>query len=186
MRDARADANLTALSLVVLPTEALSDATRAAIVALCIRAFAHDRHTALFDYVTHSLHVLASLDGALVGHACWAMRWLEPAGLQPLRTAYVDAVATEPDYQRRGIGSAVMQRLAQEAAACQLQALSTDNAAGFYERLGWERWQGPTAGRSPRGLHPTDDLVLIRRTTTTPALDSTALLIADDRGGSPW
>lgn len=96
------------------------------------------------------------------------------------------AVATEPACQGRGIGSAVMQQLAQAAAGCQLQALSTDNAAGFYERLGWERWRGPTAGRTPRGLQLTDDLVLIRRTATTPALDLSSRLTADDRGGTPW
>lgn len=178
-----------ALSLAVLPTAALTTAARAAIVALCNRAFAHDPNhdfDTLFDYVTASKHVLASFDETLVAHACWAYRWLEPQGLPPLRTAYVDAVATQPAYHRRGIGSAVMQRLAQEAAECQLQALSTDNAAGFYERLGWERWCGPTAGRTPLGLQPTTDLVLIRRTATTPPLDRTALLIADDRGGSPW
>jgi aminoglycoside 2'-N-acetyltransferase I len=185
--EARTDAgNQDGLSLAVVPTAALTAADRAEIVALCNRAFAHDRFTTLFDYVTASMHVLATVEGALVGHACWALRWLEPEGLPPLRTAYVDAVATEPAFQGRGIGSAVMQRLAREAAGCKLQALSTDAAAGFYERLGWERWRGPTAGRTPRGLQPTDDLILIRRTATTPPLDLSSRLTADDRGGTPW
>jgi GNAT superfamily N-acetyltransferase len=163
---------------------------RDGIVALCNRAFAHDPahdFTNLFDFVTDSMHLLASEAGELVGHACWAERRLQPEGLPPLRTAYVDAVATEPARQGRGIGSAVMDRFACEAEGYELQALSTDSAVGFYERLGWECWQGPTAARTPEGLRPTpDDIALVRRTATTHALDLTARLIANDRGGSPW
>jgi len=178
------------LRMTVVPTAALGAATREAIVALCNRAFAHDPtqdFTTLFDFVTDSMHVLAFANDVLVAHACWATRRLQPEGHPPLRTAYVDAVATEPALQGRGIGSAVMRRFAQEAEDCQMQALSTDSAAGFYERLGWERWRGPTAGRTLQGLQPTpDDFVLIRRTPTTPALDPATRLIADDRGGHPW
>jgi aminoglycoside 2'-N-acetyltransferase I len=180
---------MTAITLEVLPTDALSAATRAEIIAVCNRAFAiqpgHDFST-LFDFVRDSMHVLARDQRRLVAHACWAVRSLQPQGLRPLRTAYVDAVATEPAFQRRGIGSAVMQRLDLESAGCELQALSTDDAAGFYERLGWELWQGPKAGRTAHGLQPTTDIVMIRRTATTPALDVTSLLVADDRGGTPW
>jgi aminoglycoside 2'-N-acetyltransferase I len=178
------------LSVMVLPTAALTAATRAEIVALCNRAFAQNPSadfSTLFDFVTASIHVLARENDVLVAHACWASRWLEPEGLPPLHTAYVDAVATEPARQGQGIGSCVMHRIAYETAGYQLQALSSERAIGFYERLGWERWQGPTAVRTPRGLQPTpDDIVLIRRTPTTPVLDLSRCLIADDRGGSPW
>ena len=177
------------LSLVVLPTAALTAATRAEIVALGARAFAHNPtvdFTSLFTFVTASLHVLACDGDSLVGHACWTGRWLQPEGLPPLHTAYVDAVATEPAHQGRGIGAAVMHRFAREATGYQLQALSSTQEAGFYERLGWERWRGPLAVRTAQGLQPTpDDTVLIRRTVTTPALDLTTRLIADDRGGQP-
>jgi aminoglycoside 2'-N-acetyltransferase I len=178
------------LGVVVLPTAALTPATRAEIVALCNRAFAQypsNDFTTLFDFVTASMHALARENDVLVAHACWASRWLQPEGLPPLHTAYVDAVATEPALQRRGIGSSVMHRFAQEATEYQLQALSSERAIAFYERLGWERWRGPTAVRTPQGLQPTPhDIVLIRRTSSTPALDLSRCLIADERGGSPW
>jgi aminoglycoside 2'-N-acetyltransferase I len=96
------------ISFVVLPTTALTASTREAIIALCTRAFGHDpAHDfgKLFDFVTDSMHVLALENGAPVAHACWAVRRLEPEGLTPLRTAYVDAVATEPAGQGRGIGT---------------------------------------------------------------------------------
>jgi GNAT superfamily N-acetyltransferase len=179
------------LDLSVMPTADLTPALREEIVGVCNRAFAHDPaqdFTNLFvEYVTDSVHVIAFESEALVAHACYATRWLEPEGFEPLRTAYVDAVATEPGLQRRGIGRAVMERLAEEASGYQLNALSADEAVGFYERLGWERWQGPTAVRQPQGPEPTpNDIVLIRRTASTPPLDSTRLLIADYRKGQPW
>jgi len=186
-RDAAAAADEPAgLALSIVPTAALTTEQRAEIVALCARAFAKD-FADLFDYVTHSLHVLARREGRLVGHACWSHRWLQPEGQPPLESAYVDAVATEPDCQRQGIGRAVMEHLAAAASGYQLNALHSNEAAGFYERLGWERWRGPTALRTASGLERTPgEIVLIRRTATTPALDLAGLLVADWRAGDPW
>ena len=60
-----------------------------------------------------------------------------------MRTAYVEAVATAPGHQRKGLATAVLQRLVDVVAAdpsWQLAALSPSDAA-FYERLGWELWR---------------------------------------------
>jgi hypothetical protein len=73
---------LPAPQLTVAPTSALDAADKAAIVAVCTRAFAED-FSSLFDLVEDARHVLAHLDGRLVGHACWATRWLQPAGCPP-------------------------------------------------------------------------------------------------------
>jgi aminoglycoside 2'-N-acetyltransferase I len=173
------------LALSLVPTRDLPQATKEAIVALCSRAFAQDFGN-LFDFVTDSMHILAQRDGALVSHACWAMRHVEPEGVGPLRTAYVDAVATEPTLHGQGIGSAVITRLNAEIQGYALGGLSTPRVS-FYERLGWERWHGPTAVRAATGLIPTpDDTVMIFRTPLTPPLDKTSLLIADWRNGQPW
>ena len=174
----------------VLPTAALDAATREAIIGVCNRAWGNDPEhdfAPLFDLVTDSLHVLAYENDVLVSHACFASRWLEVEGLPLLRTAYVDAVATEPALQGRGLGAAVMRRFAVEGAGYDLNALASERAVGFYERLGWERWKGPTAVRKPEGLEPTpEDTVLTLRTPSTPALDLTARLIADERAEHPW
>jgi len=176
---------MTTTELAVIPTGALTRSSRDAIVAMCTRAFDQD-FTNLFDFVTDSMHVLAYRDGAPIGHACWATRWLEPAGHAPLRTAYVDAVATDPAFQGRGVGSAVIERLIAEIQLYDLGGLSTPRVT-FYERLGWERWRGPTAMRTDDGLVPTpDDTVMILRTPTTPPLDTTTLLVADYRAGQTW
>ena len=157
---------------------ALSDLTPAegeAIVRVCAPAHGVD-FGPLFDFLRHSTHVLARLGDEIVGHACWSARGVQPAGLPRLRAAFVDAVATAPEHQGRGIGSAVMRRLAEEVAAWDLGALGTERVS-FYERLGWERWRGPLDGL------PDDpsDVVMILRTPRTPPLDSAALLVADRR-----
>lgn len=95
------------MDVIVAPTDALTAADKAEIVAVCTRAFQQD-FAALFDYIKQSMHVLARIDGALVGHATWSERWLHPQGVAALHTAYVDAVATDPAYQGRGIGSSVI------------------------------------------------------------------------------
>lgn len=171
--------------LTVAPTGTLTSSERAQTVALCTRAFDKD-FGALFDVVVDSTHVLARVDAMLVGHACWSTRWLQPAGCAPLRTAYVDAVATAPERQNQGIGSRVLRRLAAEIQGYELGGLSTRRVS-FYERLGWERWRGPTAARSATGLVATPDAtVLVLRTARTPPLDLTALLTAERRPYHPW
>ena len=108
-----------------------------------------------------------------------------------MRTAYVEAVATAPGHQRRGIATTVLQRLVDVVAAdptWQLAALSPSDAA-FYERLGWELWRGPLAIRRDGHLEPSpdDEQVMIRRLPRTPAtLDLTALLTAEWREGELW
>ena len=78
------------LDLSVVTTTQLSAADKQAIVALCTRAFDED-FSSLFDFVQTGDHVLAHLDGRLVGHAVWGTRWLQIDGGPLLRAAYVDA-----------------------------------------------------------------------------------------------
>ncbi len=175
------------LQLRVRPADALTPSDRSAIVALCEAAFDED-FGRLFELLPGSTHVLAHLGGTLVSHACWVTRQLQPGALPPLRAAYVEAVATLPAYGGRGYGSAVMTRLAAEIARgdYDLGALAPARYA-FYERLGWERWRGPTAIRTDRGLLPTpDDDVLILRLPRTPELDLDAPLSAEWREGELW
>ncbi len=173
----------------VKTTRELNTAERREVVDLCTSAFNHSFEN-LFDLIgegSDTWHVLLRLDGKLVSHAVWSPRLLQPEGLAPLRTAYVDAVATDPALQGQGLGSLTMQRLAEEIGIYQLGGLSTDRPT-FYERLGWERWRGPLAMRSPEGqLVPTPgETVLILRTSNTPPLDTQALLIAEWRPEQPW
>jgi aminoglycoside 2'-N-acetyltransferase I len=103
-----------------------------------------------------------------------------------LRTAYVEAVATEPAFQRRGFATAVMQRVAHAIGDFDLGGLSPSEV-GFYERLGWELWRGPLSIRSAAGLIPTpNERVMILRLPRTPPLDLHSPLSAEWREGELW
>jgi aminoglycoside 2'-N-acetyltransferase I len=182
---------MTSIRIDVAAAEGLNRAARAAIVSLCEAAYGED-FSRLFEDFPGSTHVLARDDsGALVSHAAWLTRWLQPAGLPLLRTAYIEAVATAPSCQRRGYATAVLRHAAgvlRSDEAWQLAALSPSDPA-FYARLGWELWQGPLAIRRGDGVEvsPPDEQVMILRLPRTPAsLDLGSRLTAEWRPGELW
>ena len=94
-----------------LLTDGLGEPEIAAIRELLDAAFWDDEDERFTeDDWLHSiggLHVVLDLAGEIVAHASVVERELRVAG-QPLRTGYVEAVATAPAYQRRGYGTQVM------------------------------------------------------------------------------
>lgn len=133
-------------------------------------------------------HFLLEEGAAIVSHASVIERELHTGG-HALATGYVEAVATSPVHRRRGFASAVMREVgAYIDRAFQLGALATGRL-GFYERLGWSVWRGPTSVRTDRGLVRTpheDGNILVRLTPTSPDLDLSAPLSCDWRAGDVW
>ena len=124
-------------------TSALDAATRAAVIRLCLEATHVETFQFLFALLpADGLHVLGYLGTHLVSHAVITTRWLQPAQLPLLKTAYVDAVAAAPAQQGRGFGSAIMRHVATVIPDYDIACLETERVA-FYARLGWEEWQGP-------------------------------------------
>lgn len=156
---------------------------------VCLRAFNETDFEDLFDYVagaTNSTHVVARLEGRVVGHAVWSTRKLFLKDGRELRTAYLDAVATDPDLQGRGIGSAVIQRVNHEIHQFDIGCLSTERVS-FYEHNGWELWTGLKGVKTDQGVRLTPDVnVMVRRTARTPTLDKAGLLVIQTRRHDPW
>jgi aminoglycoside 2'-N-acetyltransferase I len=171
-------------------TEELDADTRDAIVNLCVIAHQEDDFKNLFSYVSSGAwHFLAFQDEELVSHAMVTTRWLQPEGHPILKTAYIDAVATLPSAQGRGHGSTLMRHLAQRIdGEYVIGCLETDDRAGFYERLGWELWRGPLAGRSEQGLIPTPDQkgIMVLRLSRTPALNPDSMLTIECQEERIW
>ena len=143
-----------------------------------------------FDY-EHALggtHALA-WDGAdLVGHASLVLRGLSH-GDRTLRTGYVEAVAVRADYQRQGIGAAVMAPLEQYIhAAYELGALgTTDEGMPFYLARGWQPWRGELFALTPDGIVATpDEHGSVYVLPSTAPLDLDGTLTADWRDGDVW
>lgn len=134
-------------------------------------------------------HVFLEVGGAIVSHASVVGRILE-SGEHPMRTGYVEAVATRPEQQGNGYATEVMGAVARILdERYELGALDT-SLTSFYGRLGWEVWRGRTTVRTDRGMIGTpeeDGLVMVRRTPTTPSdLDLDAPISCDWRPGDVW
>ncbi len=174
-------------------TDELSASDLAAIRTLMYVAFASEDEEERFadsdwEHALGGVHVLAELNRAIVGHASVVERVLEVDG-RPVRTGYVEAVATAPALQGHGIGTRVM-RAANELIreTCELGALGTGEH-GFYERLGWQVWQGPLFVRTPVGEERTPEEeggILVLTTPSTGPLDLGARLSCDWREGDVW
>lgn len=142
-----------------------------------------------WDHTLGGTHVLVlGAHGDVVSHAAVVDRIIDVGG-RPLRTGYVEGVATRPASQGRGHGSRVMRRIGELIAERhQLGALGT-GAFHFYERLGWERWQGPSFVRVGDELHRTpedDDGIMVLRLDRALVPDLTAPISCDDRPGDVW
>jgi aminoglycoside 2'-N-acetyltransferase I len=133
-------------------------------------------------------HFVLELDGEIVAHASVVARELHIGG-KPLRTGYVEAVATAPDRQGIGLGSRLMDDVTSWIRdRFELGALGTGRHS-FYERLGWQTWAGPSSVRTPEGDRQTPDddgYILVLATPTSPPLDLSAPISCDWRPGDVW
>jgi aminoglycoside 2'-N-acetyltransferase I len=133
-------------------------------------------------------HFLVETDGLIVAHAAVVEREIHVAG-RPLRTGYVEAVATAPDRQGAGVGSRLMTDVdAFIRDGFELGVLGTGRH-GFYQRLGWQTWAGPSSVRTADGQRPTPDddgYLLVLATPSSPPLDVNAPISCEWREGDVW
>lgn len=126
-------------------------------------------------------------DGNIISHASVVHRKLDVSGKR-LSAGYVEAVATQPEFQGRGLASAVMRVVAEFIdLGFQIGALSGD--PNFYERLGWQRWRGMTWCRKGEELTRTaeeDGGVLVWPTRSSPPLDLEGNIAVEWRDGDVW
>lgn len=173
------------LSIEIKGGDALSLDEYTAVLTLYSEAFEEEMEP-YFRTFSHPIHVLAVLDGKLISHALWITRWLQLGDFPLLRTAYVEAVATDESFRRRGYSSHVLSRLQREIQDYDIGALSPAETS-LYERLGWEYWQGPLYARKDDELILLpDETAMILRTSNTPALNIQAPLSIEWREGEIW
>ena len=132
----------------VAQTEDLEPDELSGLTALCESAFGEPFDGA-WKRVGSGLHVMTELAGRLVGHAMIVDRrlYLGHEADTAVDVGYVEHVATAPESQHEGHGTATMRRVGEiirEEYA--LGGLATGSNR-FYQRLGWETWRGPTGVR---------------------------------------
>jgi aminoglycoside 2'-N-acetyltransferase I len=180
-----------AIRLRRLPTRRLTEQELGEIRALMARAFGTGEDAFAQEDWEHALggtHFVVEVDGQIVSHASVVPRTIEIDG-RPLRTGYVEAVATLPGRQGEGHGSVVMAAATEHIRKrYELGALGTGRHS-FYERLGWETWQGPASVLAPTGRRRTPDeegYILVLRTPGSPPLELTGSIACDWRSGDVW
>ena len=169
----------------VLRSDELPPGTR----ALLDTAFAGRFNDDDWQHALGGWHVVVDDDGGQpAAHAAVVERTIDVGGL-PIRTGYVESVATHPARQHEGLGTIAMQEIARIIESdFDLGALST-GAHAFYERLGWERWRGPTfvrRGNQVMRSEDEDDGVMVLRTERTRGIDLTAAITCEARQGDDW
>lgn len=175
-------------SVVVVESPGIAPATRDELWDLWQAAFGtirFDRDDEAHAY--GGVHVLAYAGGRLAGHASVVPRRLR-VGQTWHDAGYVEGVATQPDLQLRGIGTALMERLRPEIERrWPFAMLSTGRATAFYERLGWRRWQGPSYTRKADGTEIADDehggLMVLALSS---GIDAALPVTCEDRAGDAW
>ncbi len=175
-----------------LATGDLGAAEIVAIRELLVAAFGTDDDERFtdddWDHSIGGVHFVLDVAGEIVTHASVVEREIQIAG-HPLRTGYVEAVATAPAHQGAGFGRTVMRDVTTYIRDhFELGALGT-GSHGFYERLGWQTWAGPTFVRTaagPRRTHAEDGYILVLPTSTSPPLDTAAPISCEWRPGDVW
>ena len=168
-----------------IKSPAMSSSVAAEVGRLCDAAYATDT-TRFFKSLGPGDHLLGRRNGVIVSHLMWVTRWLQPDGRPPLRTAYVEMVATAPKVQRKGFASALLARFASSVENFELAALCPATE-GLYLRLGWRFWRGPLVARKADAIVPTPaERVMILLLPKTPPLDIDSVLSVEWRRGDVW
>jgi aminoglycoside 2'-N-acetyltransferase I len=136
-----------------------------------------------WNHALGGVHFLIAGGKEPVAHASVVPRPVSIGG-RAVRTGYVEAVSVTRARQRCGLGTALM-REANDFIRDQYEIGVLETIQnGFYERLGWRTWTGPTGVASDGGWTPTphqDGNVMILPTQTTPVLDESQPIVTDWR-----
>lgn len=142
-----------------------------------------------WSHTIGGLHIVVLEGDLVVAHAALVNRSIEVAGVA-FRTGYVEGVATLPHRQGEGLGTLAMEPVTRQIRRAEEFGVLGTGAYRFYERLGWERWQGPSfVRRSDGSVERTaedDDGLMVLRTGPSAAVDLTSPITCHDRPGDCW
>ncbi len=183
---------MTAPRLRKAQTDELGREQLARLAAICEQALGRPFSDG-WERVGAGLHVIGEVAGRGVSHAMIVDRsaYVGHEADQAIDVGYVEHVATLPAHEGQGVGVAVMTEIGRIIGdEYTIGAISTQQQTAL-ERLGWERWAGPTLVRTADGelvrTPERDGSVMVLRTERTPpGLDGTGPIAIDWRPANPW
>jgi aminoglycoside 2'-N-acetyltransferase I len=178
------------LSIETCRTYSMSPELRREVLDLCNAAFGQPFETLFSLLPPDGLHLLGREDGKLVSHLVITDRWLRVEGGPNMRTAYIDAVATQAEFRRRGFAGALLKRVVELCSSrCDLLALSMDNPE-LYTRYGFVKWHGrlSTEKESGTGVEtlPGQGRLMVRVVNMSILPDAARTMTANWRPGGGW
>jgi aminoglycoside 2'-N-acetyltransferase I len=175
-------------TLHVTDSDALTPELRRALRSMLDAAYDGDFSDHDWAHALGGTHVWVEGPAGPISHASVVPRMLTVGGRR-CRVGYVEAVATDASWQRRGHATAVMRRVGELIRECYERGVLSTGAPEFYERLGWRRWHGPSFVMTPAGREPTPDddggLMVLQGNAPT-AIDLAGSIVADWREGDVW
>lgn len=160
----------------------------ASIRKLMDEAFRGDFSEQDWEHTIGGRHFVVEEEGVLASHASVIDRVIEVDRV-PFPTGYIEGVATAPSKQRRGLGSIAMTAASEFVRErFDLGVLGTYRHT-FYERLGWERWRGPTfvkRGSDYVRTEEEDDGLMVLRFGPSRNIDLHASISCEARAGDDW
>jgi aminoglycoside 2'-N-acetyltransferase I len=141
-----------------------------------------------WEHTIGGVHVAVLEGGSILSHGSVVPRtiWIDD---RPFAAGYVEGVATLARSQRKGLGSLVMSEIGQIIEETHELGVLSTGSPSFYQRLGWEMWEGPTWVRTPIGSVRTrddDGGIMILRTSSTGDLLPGAAIACEERRGDDW
>ena len=140
------------LSIDTCRTSSMSPELRSEVLDMCNVAFGQPVDAFFRILPPDGLHLLGREDGKLVAHLVITDRCFRPEGGPNLRTAFIDAVATLPDFRRRGFAGALLKRAVELCGArFDLLALFMTSPE-LYTRYGFVKWHGRLSNEKESGV----------------------------------
>jgi aminoglycoside 2'-N-acetyltransferase I len=175
----------------VLPsdTPGLSPDRLAEVRALLDDAFAGTFTDDDWDHTLGGVHVVVTDEAdRVVSHAAVVPRTIT-IGEEEFAAGYVEGVATAPTHRHAGLGTAAMEEVGGVIGSVFALGVLSTSSPGFYARLGWERWRGPSYVRDGEDMVRTedeDDGIMVLRVGPSAAVDLTLPITCESRSGDDW
>ena len=142
------------LSIVIKRANELTPAEQQGVDTVTGQAFAGDSGGQDYTYTGGDWQAMGSLEGKIVASLGIVDRDATAGGL-PVRLGGIGGVSTHPEWQRRGLGSALIQSanafLQDELKVDFGLLVCSEKRSHFYAGLGWQVVKGPLLVDQPSG-----------------------------------